>query len=129
MQDHRKINIAVSTVYDSLSSDAIDCVQFVVAVEEGLSEHSGFMVGQFEIEDHFFVHLGFVEIDDKLRAVSVVIGFRAIDLLSKPSEIDYFLRQYTGYFVTNKEAHPVTALVKELYEEITRRVEQGWLEP
>jgi len=99
MPDRHKINVAVSTVYDSLSSDAIDCAQFVIALEEGLSVLPGFSVGQVGIEDHFFVHLGFAEIDDQLRAVSVVVGFHAIEPLSQPSEIDYFLRQYTGHFI------------------------------
>jgi hypothetical protein len=69
----RRINVAVSTVYDSLSANAIDCAQFVAAVEEGLRRLPGFGVGQFEAKDHFFVHIGFYEIDDDLRAVSVVV--------------------------------------------------------
>jgi len=129
MPDRHKINVAASTVYDSLSSDAIDCAQFVIALEEGLSVLPGFSVGQVGIEDHFFVHLGFAEIDDQLRAVSVVVGFHAIEPLSQPSEIDYFLRQYTGHFIASHEAAAATTLVEAVYEEITRRVEQGWLEP
>jgi hypothetical protein len=125
----RRINVAVSTVYDSLSANAIDCAQFVMAVEEGLSRLPGFSVGQFGTEDHFFVHLGFDEIDDELRAVSVVVGFHAIGSFLQPDEVDYFLRQYTGHFIASQEASAADALVEVVCEEITRRVEQGWLEP
>jgi hypothetical protein len=129
MPDRRKVNVAVSTVYDSLSSGAIDCAQFVVALEEGLNVLPGFSAGQFGAEDHFFVHLGFDEIDDELRALSVVVGFHAIDPLSQPSEIDYLLRQYTGHFSADDVASSAASLVETVYEEISRRVEQGWLEP
>jgi hypothetical protein len=129
MPDHRRIPVAVSTVYDSISSDAIDCVQFVVAVEEGLSGFPGVRVRQFGTEeDHFFVHLGFEEINDKLRAISVVVGFHAIESFLL-DEADYFLRQYTGHFIAGEEAGSAPLLVEAVYEEITRRVEQGWLEP
>ena len=125
MPNRSRINVAVSTVYDSLSANAIDCVQFVVAVEEGLSAFPGFIVGQFETEDHFFVHLGFDEIDDEFRAVSVVVGFHSIE----GHEIDYFLRQYTGHFIASQEEAPAGILVEAVYEEITKRVDAGWLEP
>ena len=84
--------MAVSTVYDSLSANPIDCAQFVGAVEEGLNRLPGFSVGQFGTEDHFSVHLGFYEIDDELRAVSVVVDFHAIEASLQPDEVDYFLR-------------------------------------
>ena len=122
--------MAVSTIYDSLSANAIDCTEFVAAVEEGLGRLPGFGVGQFEAEDHFFVHIGFDEIDDDLRAVSIVVGLHAITSLLR-DEADYFLRQYTGHFNASQEAsegQESHALVELLYKEITRRVDQGWLE-
>ena len=79
-------------------------------------------------EDHFFVHLDLEEINDKLRAISVVVGFHAIESFLL-DEADYFLRQYTGHFIAGEEAGSAPLLVEAVYEEIARRVEQGWLEP
>jgi hypothetical protein len=114
-------NIVVSTVYQSLSSNAIDCVAFVAAVSEGLRAIPGLaVIERDESREYFFVHLGFDEIGHELRAVSVVLGFRAIP------ETDYFLRQYTGHFSAGEESESVTILVSALHEEIKERIEQGW---
>jgi hypothetical protein len=34
-----------------------------------------------------------------------------------------------GHFIAGQEASSANSLVEAVYEEITRRVEQGWLEP
>ena len=78
-------------------------------------------------KEFFFVHLGFDEIDSELRAVSVVLGFHAVEGLLEPGA-DYFLRQYTGQFIAGKESESARLLVLSLQEELKKRIEQDWLE-
>src|SRR5262249_17156778 len=95
----KRANIIVSTLYESLSSSAIDCAGFVLAVEDGLRRFPDLQILDREDRsvEYFFVHLVFDEIDDELRAAAVAVGFHTSNLLEPPEGSDYFLRQFAGH--------------------------------
>ena len=121
-------NIVVSTVYESISASAIDCAGFVIAVEQGLSVLPGFtVIEKDQTKEYFFVDLGFDEIDSRLRAVSLVLGFHSTDYPELGA--DFYLQQYTGHFSAGEESISANSLVASLHEELKKRVAEGWLEP
>jgi hypothetical protein len=117
------VPITVTTHYETLDSDRIDCVDFVGAVECGLNEVPKYtVVERDESGDYFCVHLGFAKVDDRFIAVSAVLTFH-----KGGSRIGYFLRQWTGHSTTANYEESASILVSALHEEIQKQVELGWL--
>ena len=123
-----KAKIAISTVYESLSSNAIDCAVFVVFVERGLRALPGFAVIEADAtKELFFVHLDFDEIDSELRAVLgrpwISCRGRFAGTWCRPL---FTSVHWTLHRRQRVRERPPSSL--SLQEELKKRIEQDWLE-
>ena len=71
-----RVAIFVTTLYEGLGFEGIDCVDFTKAVESGIAELPTYaVINQDRTKDCFFVYLGFDRISDEVTAVSAVLCF------------------------------------------------------
>src|SRR6476659_9602086 len=119
-----RVAIFITTLYEGLGFEGIDCVDFTKAVESGIAELPTYaVINQDRTKDCFFVYLGFDRISDEVTAVSAVLGFH-----EGTTDADYFLEHYTGHFVNGEFQDDGDGLVTALDQDIVRRLVQGWLE-
>jgi hypothetical protein len=92
--------IFITTLYEGLGFEGIDCVDFTKAVESGIAELPTYaVINQDRAKDCFFVYLGFDRISDEVTTVSAA---------------DYFLQHYPGHFVSGEFRDDANGLVTAL---------------
>lgn len=123
-----RVGIFVTTRYEGLDADGIECVEFVDAVKQGLTglEKYNVIEQKDRTLDHYQVFLAFARMNDyegEPTVLSAVLGFHDGNL-----DADFFLEHWPSYFSSRDDLQERAGLfVGVLEEAIARRMEQGFL--